>query len=85
VQQVSSAATSCVSSPTLVASADSRFAVSGQPISFNMLTGALNTLQAVLIARTCDLICYRHSVIARRRRYTLTGSGWGTYRFAERK
>jgi hypothetical protein len=32
-----------------------------------------------------DLICYRHSVIARRRRYTLTGAGWGTYRFAERK
>jgi hypothetical protein len=50
-----------------------------------MLAGTLNTVQAALIARRRDLICYRHSVIARRRRYTLTGAGWGTYRFAERK
>jgi hypothetical protein len=62
-----------------------RQSAGASPISSNLLTGALNTLLAALIARWRDVICYRHSVIARRRRYTLTGAGWGTYRFAERK
>jgi hypothetical protein len=62
-----------------------RQSAGASPISSNMLAGPLNTLQAALIARRRDLICYRHSVTARRRRYTLTGAGWGTYRFAERK